>query len=184
MGEVTELLADARQGKVDAIDQLFALLYQELRQAARRQLRRQDHGRTLDTTLIVHECYLRLRERHDLKPDDRQHFLAYAASAMRSVIVDLARRRLAEKRGGDRGPLRLNTGMAESTCANDTQLLQIHEALEELAALEPRLAKVVEMRYFGGLSEQEIADALGIGKRTAQRDWEKARLFLFASLSC
>jgi RNA polymerase sigma factor (TIGR02999 family) len=181
MGDVTLLLAAARHGKSDAVDQLFSLLYQELRAVARQQLRRQDHGRALDTTMIVHESYLKLRDRGALKPEDRPQFLAYAASAMRSVIIDLARGRLAEKRGGDK-VVALRTNVAESASASDEDLLRIHEALEELAAIEPRLAKIVEMRYFVGMSEQDVAEALGIAKRTAQRDWEKARMFLFAAL--
>jgi RNA polymerase sigma factor (TIGR02999 family) len=182
VGDVTLLLAAARGGKSDAVDQLFSLLYQELRSVARRQLRRQDHRRALDTTLIVHESYLKLRDRGALKPEDRPQFLAYAASAMRSVIIDLARARLAEKRGGDAVVVALRTNVAESAAATDEELIHIHEALEELAAIEPRLAKIVEMRYFVGMSEQEVAEALGIAKRTAQRDWEKARMFLYAAL--
>jgi RNA polymerase sigma factor (TIGR02999 family) len=181
MGEVTLLLAAARGGKSAAVDQLFSLLYQELRTVAHRQLRKRDHGRALDTTMIVHESYLKLRDRGALKPEDRPQFLAYAASAMRSVIIDLARGRLAEKRGGD-NLVPLRTNVAESASASDAELLRIHEALEELAAIEPRLAKIVEMRYFVGMSEQAVAEALGIAKRTAQRDWEKARLFLFTAL--
>jgi RNA polymerase sigma factor (TIGR02999 family) len=182
MGDVTRLLEAARHGQPDAVDRLFGLLYQELRAAARQQLRRQDHRRVLDTTVIVHESYLRLRHRNDLRPEDRHQFLAYAAIAMRAVIVDLARNRLASKRGGNNPPISLNTSIVESTSGSDEELIRIHEALEELAEIEPRLAKIVEMRYFGGMSEQEVADALGIARRTAQRDWEKARLFLFAAL--
>jgi RNA polymerase sigma factor (TIGR02999 family) len=182
MGEVTLLLEAARRGQPDAIDRLFSVLYRELRSAARRQLRRLDHRRTLDTTVIVHESYLRLRHCNDVRPEDRHQFLAYAAAAMRAVIIDLARSRLASKRGGNNPAITLNTTIAESASASDTELIAVHEALEELAAIEPRLAKIVEMRYFGGLSEQEVADALGIAKRTVQRDWEKARVFLFAAL--
>jgi RNA polymerase sigma factor (TIGR02999 family) len=182
VGDVTLLLAAARQGKSDAVDQLFNLLYQELRSVAHRQLRKHDHRRALDTTMIVHESYLKLRDRGALKPEDRPQFLAYAASAMRSVIIDLARGRLAEKRGGD-NVVALRTNVAESASASDEELVRIHEALEELAAIEPRLAKIVEMRYFVGMSEQAVAEALGIAKRTAQRDWEKARMFLFAALA-
>lgn len=182
MGDVTLLLAAARNGKSDAIDQLFSLLYQELRTVAHRQLQRRDHRRALDTTMIVHESYLKLRDGGALKPEDRPQFLAYAASAMRSVIIDLARGRLADKRGGD-NVVALRTNVAESASASDEELVRIHEALEELAAIEPRLAKIVEMRYFVGMGEQEVAEALGIAKRTAQRDWEKARMFLFAALA-
>src|ERR1700749_4571978 len=101
MGDVTLLLHAARNGKRDAVDRLYSILYQDLRSVARRQLRKRDHAHALDTTLVVHESYLRMRNRGALKPEDRQQFLAYAASAMWSVIIDLARARLAEKRGGD-----------------------------------------------------------------------------------
>jgi RNA polymerase sigma factor (TIGR02999 family) len=182
MGDVTVLLEAARNGSTDAIDQLFTLLYQELRAAARRQLRRRDHRGALQTTVIVHESYLRLRNRAGLKPEDRNQFLGYAASAMRSVIVDLARARLADKRGAGTADVTLRTAIAESASAEDEDLIRMHEALEELAALQPRLAKIVEMRYFVGMSEQEVADALGIARRTAQREWEKARMFLYSTL--
>jgi RNA polymerase sigma factor (TIGR02999 family) len=149
---------------------------------ARRQLRRLDRRRTLDTTVIVHESYLRLRARHNLRLEDRRQFLAYASKAMRAVIIDMTRSRLASKRGGDKPAITLNTTIAESTSASDAELIALHDALEELATIDPRLAKIVEMRYFAGLNAQEIADALSIAKRTAQRDWEKARVFLFAAL--
>jgi RNA polymerase sigma factor (TIGR02999 family) len=183
MGDVTVLLEAARRGEPLAVDRLFTLLYRELRSAARRQLRRQDHQRTLDTTVIVNESYLRLRDHKQLKPGCRGQFLAYAAAAMRSVIVDLARERLAQKRGGDQPDVALTTNIAGSASIDDAQLIKVHEALEELAAIEPRLAKIVELRYFVGLSEAGAAEALGIARRTAQRDWEKARLFLFAALN-
>jgi RNA polymerase sigma factor (TIGR02999 family) len=183
VGDVTLLLHAARNGRQDAVDRLYSILYQELRSVARRQLRKRDHARALDTTLVVHESYLRMRNRGALKPEDRQQFLAYAASAMRSVIVDLARSRLAEKRGGDVLNVTLRTIVAESASADDEELIRIHEALEELSAIDERLAKIVEMRFFGGMSEQDVADALGIAKRTAQRDWEKARMFLFSALN-
>jgi RNA polymerase sigma factor (TIGR02999 family) len=181
MGDVTLLLEAARHGKVDAVDRLYALLYRELRAVAHRQLRRRDHYRALDTTLVVHESYLRLRDRGALKPQDRAQFLAYSASAMRSVIIDIARNRLAQKRGSGE-VVELRTNIAEANSGTDEQLVQIHDALNELAAIDPRLAQIVEMRFFAGMSEQEVADALGISRRTAQRDWEKARLFLSSSL--
>jgi RNA polymerase sigma factor (TIGR02999 family) len=182
MGDVTLLLEAARRGEHLAVDRLYSLLYRELRAAAHRQLRLRDHQRALDTTMIVNESYLRLRDRKQLKPDCRNQFLAYAAAAMRSVIVDLARERLAEKRGGDRPDIALTTNIVDSVSADDAQLIKVHEALDELAAIEPRLAKIVELRYFVGLSEEEAALALGIARRTAQRDWEKARVFLFDAL--
>ncbi|HXA92087.1 MAG TPA: ECF-type sigma factor [Steroidobacteraceae bacterium] len=181
MSEVTRLLQAARIDKIDPTDRLFGLLYGDLRSLARRQLRRQDHARSLDTTVIVHESYFRLRNRGVLGLEDRNHFLAYAARVMRAVIVDLARSRLAEKRGGNQ-VVTLRTSIVEAANASDDDVVRLNEALEELAKIEPRLARLVELRYFGGLSESEAAEALGVAKRTAQRDWEKARLFLFATL--
>ena len=181
MGEVTRLLQAARIDKVDPTDRLYALLYGDLRSIARRQLRRQDPARTLDTTVIVHESYFRMRSRGVVELENRNHFLAYAARVMRAVIVDLVRNRRAEKRGADR-VVTLRTHIAEAATAADADVVRLNEALEELAKIEPRLARLVELRYFSGLSESEAADALGVAKRTAQRDWEKARLFLFAAL--
>lgn len=182
MGELTLLLQAAQRGESGALDRVFSLLYRDLRSAARRQLRRHDHRRALNTTLVVHESYLRLRDRKELRPADRQQFLAYAATAMRSVIVDLARQRLADKRGGGNADITLVTQIADEQVAQDLEVVNVHEALEELGAIEPRLAKIVELRFFGGLSESEVAEALGVARRTVQRDWEKARVFLFAAL--
>ncbi|HKT74103.1 MAG TPA: ECF-type sigma factor [Steroidobacteraceae bacterium] len=182
MGDVTTLLAAARRGQTQALDRLYSLLYQELRSAAHRQLRKRDHRGALNTTMVVHESYLRLKARGALSPQDRSQFMGYAATAMRSVIVDLARARLAEKRGGDQAEIPLLPSIADAATADSDDLIRVHEALEELAAIDPRLARIVEMRYFVGMSEQEVADALGVARRTAQRDWEKARMFLFATL--
>lgn len=184
MPDVTTLLGAARDGEKRAANQLYALLYQDLRRVARQQLRKRiDHQ--LDTTSLINECYLRLAGSGGMKPRDRQHFLAYAASVMRSVIVDLARGRLAEKRGGGQAMITLRTAIGESVSANgdDDDVIRIHDALEELAKIDVRLARIVEMRYFAGMSEVEVAEALGISRRTAQRDWEKARLFLHDALA-
>ncbi len=178
MGSITTLLRAARIDRFDATDKLYELLYAELLRTARQQLRRSDYSHVLDTTVVVHESYMRLRKSGVLALEDRQHFLAYAARVMRSVIIDLARGQHAEKRGGRERLLTLRTGIIESTPAGEQNLVALHEALQELAAIDRRLAQVVEMRYFSGMSEQEIADALGIARRTVQRDWEKARLFL------
>lgn len=183
MPDVTTLLGAARDGEKRAANQLYELLYHDLRRVARVQLRKRfDHQ--LDTTSLINECYLRLAG-GDMKPKDRQHFLAYAASAMRSVIVDLARGRMTEKRGGGQAMITLQTGIMESVAGTpaDEDVLRIHDALEELATIDARLARIVEMRYFAGMSEQETADALGVSRRTAQRDWEKARLFLHDALA-
>lgn len=184
MADVTTLLGAARAGQKRALDQLYQLLYQDLRRIARIQLRRHSHGQ-LEATTLVNECYLRLAGRAELRPQDRQHFLAYAASAMRSAIVDLARQRLAEKRGGglDFITLRTELDVAAPDEFADVEVLRIHAALEDLAEIDARIARLVEMRFFGGMSELGAAEALGVSKRTAQRDWEKARLFLRARLA-
>ena len=182
MSDITQLLQAARQGDRAAADQVVAQLYGELQRLARRHMRRAGDMTLLDTTALVHEAWLRLAGSQGKDFPDRRHFLAYAAHAMRSVVIDMVRARQAERRGGGQAHLTLNTAIAELTTQDD-DLLRVHEALEELAQLEPRLVQVVEMRYFGGLLEQEIAQALGVTERTVQRDWQKARVFLAASLA-
>ncbi|MBI3348973.1 MAG: sigma-70 family RNA polymerase sigma factor [Burkholderiales bacterium] len=183
MQDVTQLLQAARAGDRAAADQVVAQLYADLRRLARRHVRQAGHLTLLDTTALVHEAWLRLSSNPGADFPDRRHFLAYAAQAMRSVVIDLVRARQAERRGGGQAHLTLNTVIAEQTPDGDADILRVHEALDELAQLEPRLAQVVEMRYFGGLLEQEIAEALGVTERTVQRDWQKARLFLSMSLN-
>jgi RNA polymerase sigma factor (TIGR02999 family) len=182
MSEITELLQSASQGDTASVDRLFQLLYAELRQIARAKLRR-GHGPTLlDTTSLVHESYLRLIKLQQLRVQDRAHFLAYSARVMRSVIVDMVRESRAERNGGGQALVTLDTGISDATPAGDDEIMAVHEALEELAAIDERLVRVVEMRYFVGLEMDEIAQALGVGKRTVERDWEKARSFLYAAL--
>lgn len=184
--EITHLLRAAGAGQAGAAEQVIALLYHELRGLARSRLRRSGAFTLLDTTALVHEGYLRLRAvQGENAPvfTDRQHFFAYAARAMRSVVVDLVRARQAESRGGGAEHLTLNTAIADSVAApQDGEILRVHDALQDLAALDARLASVVEMRYFAGLSEAEIALALGVTERTVQREWQKARLLLALAL--
>ena len=181
--EITLLLRAAGAGRPGAADQVMALLYNELRGLARSRLRRSGQFTLLDTTALVHEGYLRLQGQQNLAFADRQHFFAYAARAMRSVVVDLVRARQAERRGGAAEHLTLNTAIADSAAApHDGEILRVHDALQDLAAVDARLASVVEMRYFGGLSDAEIAEALGLTERTVQRDWQKARLLLAMAL--
>lgn len=161
-----------------AIDRLFEDLYAELRSLARAQLRRDGGMRPLQTTTLVHESYVKLREDGRVSPEDERHFLAYASHVMRSVVVDHARRQVSAKRGSGQVPAPLDTNAIESVTATDEQVLKVHEAVQDLAAVEPRLAQIVEMKYFAGLKEEEIALALDLGVRTVQRDWEKARLML------
>ncbi len=136
----------------------------------------------LDTTSLVHESYLKLVGNAALAVEDRHHFFAYASRVMRSVIVDFARARLAERRGGDADHVVLDTGLSDKLAAPENDVLRVHEALEVLAEADERLAQVVEMRYFGGMTEVEIAEALGLSERTVRRSWEKARLLLMAAL--
>lgn len=183
MAELTLLLAAARQGDPEAAGKAFSLLYDDLRRLARSRLRQHQTMTLLDTTSLVHESYLKLVGADALPVADRHHFFTYAARVMRSVIVDFARARQAERRGGDAEHVVLDTLLSDKVAAEpETDVLRVHEALEVLAQADARLAQIVEMRYFGGLSEVEIAEALGVSERTVRRDWEKARLLLMAAL--
>ncbi len=182
MGDITRLLREARQGDADALAGLFEALYPELRRIARLRLALDDRGTLLDTTSLVHECYLKFAGAERLQPADRSHFLAYSATAMRSIVVDFARARRAERRGGGVRDVTLDSAVVEALPGGEDEVLEVHEALDELAALDGRLARVVEMRYFGGLADAEIAEVLDVGVRTVRRDWEKARLLLAAAL--
>jgi RNA polymerase sigma factor (TIGR02999 family) len=166
-------MAETRQG-----EDLFELLYHELRRLARSRLASGGRNVLLDTTALVHESFLRLQGAGKVNLADRNHFMAYAATAMRSVIVDYVRQRAAEKRGGDVDHVTLDTGVAESIGATDQEIVDVHEALEALGKVDARLVQVVEMRYFAGLSDDEIGAALGVTGRTVRRDWERARLLL------
>ena len=180
--DITLLLDAARGGDRGALDRVLATLYQELHTMARRQLAGQ-HGQTLDATALVHEAYLKLIGRREAQFDDRAHFFAYAASAMRSVVVDYARQRLAQKRGGDLHRVTDLPEDLEGGLRLDEEMLGLDTALNKLAGVDKRLAQVVELRYFAGLSELEIAALLQRSERSIRRDWQKARLFLLASLN-
>ena len=183
MGQVTTLLAAVGQGEPDALGELFALLYPELRRLAHSRVRRSGDLTLLQTTSLVHESYLRFEKSGAVAIADRGKFMAYAARVMRSVVVDAVRARHAERRGGDAVHVELDEANADSASQNrDDEVLRVHESLEELAAIDARLVQVVEMRYFAGMSEEEVAEALGLAVRTVARDWEKARLFLHACL--
>ena len=182
MSEITELLRSANGGDVVARDSLFALLYRDLHRLARSRLRQNEPITLLDTTALVHECYLRYLNARDLEFNDRGKFFGYAAAVMRSIIVDEVRKRRAERRGGGAEQVGLETGDVAALSGDDDQIVRVHDALADLAALDQRLAQVVEMRYFAGLSEDEIAAAMGVTERTVRRDWAKARTLLFAAL--
>lgn len=168
-------------------DAFFKETYGDLRALARERLRHHQRGTFLDTTALVHESYLRFAAAKRIHIEDRGHFLRHAARVMRWVIVDFVRERRADRRGGDAKAITLTTNIAEEfadagVIAGEEEILGVHEALEELARRDDRLVQVVEMRYFGGMKETEIATALNITDRTVRRDWEKARLLLADAL--
>ena len=181
-GDISELIRRVNADEPGAQDALFAAAYGELRKLARSRLRDGGRNTVLDTTALVHESYLRFINGGQLRSNDRRAFFAYASKVMRSVIIDAVRERQAERRGGDLQRLTLNTQIADNLPAGEDELLKVNEALEMLAQAEPRLAKVVEMRYFGGYTEAEIGEALEVTERTVRRDWDKARLLLGALL--
>jgi len=176
-GDVTELLHAHGRGQADAFERLVPLVYDDLRRVARSQLRRLRVGETLDTTALVHEAYVRLVDQTHASWQDRGHFLAVSAVAMRQILIDHAREKTRLKRGGgvDKAPLD-EAGVAAA--ADAERLIEIDLALRKLAEQDPRLVRVVECRYFAGLSEQETAEAMGTSLRTAQRDWLKAKAWL------
>jgi|JI7StandDraft_1071085.scaffolds.fasta_scaffold182346_2 RNA polymerase sigma factor (TIGR02999 family) len=186
MSEITSLLHAASAGDRASADRAYTLMYADLQRLARSRLRHGSPLTLLDTAGLVHESYLRLQGQA-LEPGqpgftDHHRFMAYAAKVMRSVVVDAVRARGAERRGGDLEQVTLDTALIGSLAAHDDEVLHVHEALDSLATLEPRLAQVVELRYFGGLSDAEIAASLDINERTVQRDWQKARLYLSMAL--
>jgi RNA polymerase sigma factor (TIGR02999 family) len=178
---LTDLIHSARSSA--ALQSVFQLTYDELRRMAHNRLRVVNRNTLLDTTALVHECFIRFANAKQLAASDRVHFFRYAGQAMRSVIVDLARASLAERRGGAADHVPLNTTIGDSVAAGEQEVLRVHEALDGLAQYDGRLIQVVEMRYFAGMTEAEIAEALGITDRTVRRDWEKARLLLAQALA-
>lgn len=182
MGEVTLLIERARDGDRAAFDRIFELLYPELRQIARRRLSRHARDGLVDTTALVNECYLKFVQRKSLTPNDRSHFLAYSATVMRSIIVDAAREAQTDRRGGGTDQVTLSTDVIAALPDPAGEILDVHTALEDLARIDARLGRVVEMRYFGGMDDAEIADAMGVSARTVRRDWDKARLLLAHAL--
>jgi RNA polymerase sigma factor (TIGR02999 family) len=177
----TQLLRASRGGSREALDGLFSLLYDELRRIAHRQLGAQAGDRTLNTTALIHEAYLRMVDQTQVDWNDRPRFFAYAARTMRAIIVDYARRRCAGKRGG-RLP---HISFEDSDLPVETQaevIVAVDEALTRLAELSDRLSRIVECRFFGGMSMDETAAALSISDRTVRRDWIKAKAWLYGEL--
>jgi RNA polymerase sigma factor (TIGR02999 family) len=180
--QLTLLMARMQAGDQVARDALFSATYNELRRLARSRLRDGGRNTVLDTTALVHESYLKFLKVGELRFEDRKSFFGYASRVMRSIIVDSARERLAESRGSGHRALTLNTQLIESIANDEEGILKVHEALEFLEQADARMARVVEMRYFGGYNEEEIAQTLDVTVRTVQRDWEKARIILGAAL--
>jgi len=179
--EITRLLQLAAVGDRAALDAVYASLYPELKRVARSRLRQQGRADAMNTTMLVHESFVRLVGAQGLRLEDRRHFFAYAAKTMRHIIIDNARELLAERRGGDAEHVTLGDE-ALQIAANGGDLVRVGDALHELEALDPELAELVEMRYFGGYSEAEIAELLGVAERTVRRRWDKARAWLFVAL--
>ena len=180
--EATDLLLDSTGGDPQALDRLFPLVYDQLRRIAHRELRRAQPNNTLTTTEIVHEAYLRLVDQNRVAQGERAVFFAVAAVAMRRLVIEYARRASAQKRGGGTRPLSLDESVMAADERND-MLLALDDALTRLAELNERITRVVECRYFGGLTEQETADALGVTARTVRRDWVKAKAWLYSELT-
>ncbi|MCW5637356.1 MAG: sigma-70 family RNA polymerase sigma factor [Rubrivivax sp.] len=182
MGDITDLLHRFAADDPAAPDRLFAALYADIRRMARARLAQNGPITLLDPTSLAHEAYLRLHAAGRVDLDSRGRFMAYVSQVLRSVIVDFARRRSTERRGGDAPHITLDTAVAESVGNRDDEVVRIDDALRALDQTDPRLRQVVEMRYFAGLNYGEIAAALGLNERTVRRDWERARLLLAVAL--
>ena len=174
---LSSLIASAEQGDGTAADQLFSTLYDELHRMARRELSKRAAGMTLGATTLLHEAYLDISNREGVTFPDRNRFMGYAARAMRGLIIDYARRRQAQKRGGEFEITSLSTDLAEAP-ADPDELTRLSNALDELEGTDPGLARVVDLKFFGGFSFVEIASIMGVSERTVQRDWQKARIYL------
>jgi len=172
------MLASVRAGRSEAVDQLFPLVYAELRSLAARSLRRERPDHTLQATALANEAYLRLVKQTKVEWKDRAHFFAIAAQAIRRILVDHARKRGCEKRGGGLERVMLHPDISASVEPSD-DIVALDEALKKLALKDARKAKVVELRFFGGLTVEESAEVLGIGARSVERDWRYARAWLF-----
>lgn len=175
--DITGLLFEMREGERGALDRLFPLVYDELRRIARSQLRRLRPGQTLNTTGLVHDAYVKLVNQGQAHWQDRAHFFAVSALAMRQILVNYAQRKGAQKRGGGWHRIDFDEALMAPEERADV-LLALDEALTRLAALDARLGRVVEYRFFGGMTEKEIAHVLGVTERTVRRDWQKARALL------
>jgi len=179
---ITQLLIEWRDGDETALDRLIPLVYEELRRLAHHYMRRERPGHTLQTTALVNEVYLRLVDHRGMRWQNRAHFYAVAAQAMRRILVDHARSRNYLKRGGDVKMIRLEEA-ATVVQKQAADLVALDDALSELAAIDPRKSQIVEMRYFGGMSVEETAEVLGVSPVTVMRDWSTAKAWLLRAMS-
>ena len=180
-GEITMLLAAWRNGDAEALNKMMPLVYTELHRIARRAWSQQPHSNTLQPTALINEAYLKLANSESASFNDQCHFFAVASSAMRQILVNHAKSRLAEKRGG--AQLHVSIDDVQPVHQEAAEIVALHEALETLQAVDPRKSKVVEMRYFGGLSIEETAEALGVSVPTVNREWRLARSWLIREMN-
>jgi RNA polymerase sigma factor (TIGR02999 family) len=180
--EITAMLREWSDGKQEALDKLLPLVYEELHRQASRFLRKERPGHTLQTTALIHEAYLKLIDQRDVQWESRTHFFAIAAQAMRRILVDYARTKHREKRGGDDLKLPLEEALTIAAEEKSVDLIALDEALNKLAERDEQQARVIELRYFSGLSLEETAAALHVSRATAARDWSMAKAWLFREL--
>lgn len=179
--QVTQCLRDARAGDEAAAQRLWGIVYEELRRIAHRELLRERRGHTLSTTALVHEAYLKLIDQQQVVWQDRSHFFALSCTAMRRILVDYARRRNAQKRAAGKDHVPLDEALAVAD-TRAQELVALDEALEQLSAFDTRLERVVECRFFGGLSVEETAEVMKSSVRTVERDWRRAKIYLLHAL--
>jgi len=180
--EITQLLAEWREGNQAALDELYPLVYDELHRLARRYMSRERKGHTLQTTALINEAYVRLVDQRSVQWANRSHFFAISAQIMRRILIDHARRHTYAKRGG--GARQVSLDETATVVSGDlSEFLRLDEALKSLAELDPRRSQVVELKYFGGLNNDEIAGVLKISKNTVIRDWNMARAWLYGELT-
>lgn len=181
-GDVTQLLVDFQEGDPEAANRLWSEVYDELRRMAHHKLRHERQGHTMSTTALVHEAYLKLVDQTRVEWEDRLHFFAMSSRIMRNILIDYARRRSAQKRGGNAPHINLDDAIVSADMSAQV-FLALDDALKQLTSIDERLGRVVEYRFFGGMQEKEIAEVLGISKRTVRRDWRKAKAWLARALN-
>jgi len=181
--EITQLLAQWREGNQSALDELYPLVYDELHRLARRYMSRERKGHTLQTTALINEAYVRLVDQKNVAWANRSHFFAISAQIMRRILIDHARRHQYAKRGGGAQQVSLDEAATVVMPDQSGELLRLDEALKSLAEMDPRRSQVVELRYFGGLNNEEIAGVLQISENTVTRDWNMARAWLYQQLT-